>query len=67
MSSNALFSFASAPKTISLKATLFFPAKTFEMLASSALKIGRPTIEGKTEVGKLAFENPHLTNYPKLI
>ena len=35
----------------------------FETLASSALKIGRPTIDGKTEVGKLALANPALTNW----
>lgn len=62
MSSKALFSEASAPIIKSFKVELFLPLKMFEMLASSALIIGRPTIDGKTEVGKFAFANPALTN-----
>ena len=62
MSNKARFSDASVPIIISFKVVLFLPLKMFEILPSSALKIGLPTIEGKTEVGKFAFANPALTN-----
>ena len=62
MSSNALFTIASSPIIKSFKVELFLPLKTFEMPASSARIIGRPTIDGKTEVGKFDLANPAFTN-----